>query len=373
MFTAPGFEALAAAFDGQLARGLHSGAQLSVRLGGEPVLDRWGGAAGPEGSRAGRRPIGPTTPFMAYSSTKALTAACVHKLAEEGRLELASPVAPYWPAFGHRGKGGITIEHLLLHQAGIPAEPGLADAAAWLLPRGGALRAAAMAPAWAPGGKCAYHAFSAGFVLGELVRRASGLPCGRYLEESFLAPLGMADSSAGLPVTRYATASRIATSDPAQAAAAALFSNPVYRSLFVPAASLNTTARDLCVFYAMLGSGGEWEGRRYLGRGAVARATALAYDGPDGDTGRRIRWARGFTVGGYSTFPDEDIRMMGRASTALTFGHSGQGGCSIGWADPPTGLSFAFVCNTFLDAKSSHRRFEELADAAFSCLAGASA
>lgn len=59
---------------------------------------------------------------------------------------------------------------------------------------------------------------------------------------------------------------------------------------------------------------------------------------------------------------------MGRGATGKTFGHSGQGGCAFGWADPPSGLVFSFLCNRFLPLEAAHLRFRELADALWSCL-----
>lgn len=362
--TAPGFESAAAIFDAQLERGLHEGAQLCVMLGGKVVLERRGGFT--DGSRG--RPVEADTPFMVFSATKAFTAASIHKLADEGALELEAPVADYWPAFATRGKGGITIEQLLLHQAGLASEARYADLAAWLLPRGGAQRVKAMSPTHEPGSKVVYHAFTASFALGELIRRASGMSAARYLEEVFLEPLGMSDSSAGLRFRDFPRAALLQTDDPEQEAPARLFSNPFFRRAYLPAASLNASARDLAVFYDMLRAGGERGGRRFLSAHAVARATELRYDGPDGDTGRRIRWALGFGLGGYSPFPDRDLRHMGKGATVKTFGHSGQGGCAFGWTDPPSGLVFAFTCNRLLEIKAAHERFRELADACWDAL-----
>ncbi len=362
--TAPGFARVAAVFDAQLAAGLHHGAQLCVRLGGKIVVDRWGGFA----DRARARPVLRDTPFMAYSATKAFTAACVHLLSDRGLLDLDGPVAAIWPAFGRHGKESITIRQLLTHQAGIPGKTGAAELLSWLSPRAAARRVAGMKPVHAPGARTMYHSTSAGWALGEIIRRVSGLEAAEFLRREFLEPLGMRDSFPGLPPREYRRASRIHSGDRRQALAAAVFSNPLYRSLYLPAASLNTTASDLAVFYDMLRAGGERSGRRYLSSGAVAGATAMRHDGPDGDSGLRVRWASGFGLGGYSPFPDEDIRHMGRGADERSFGHSGQGGCAFGWADPSSGLVFAFTCNRFLELKAAHARFRDLADACWGAL-----
>ena len=361
---APGFEGAREAFAAQLTAGLHYGAQFCVRLGGRAVVDLWGGST----DDAGRRAVTASTPFMAFSATKALTAVCVHRLADEGRLGLDRPVSDYWPAFGQKGKDKITILQLLTHSAGIPAKAGLAELCSWLYEPLAARRVAAMKPVYPPGEKTAYHAFTAGIVLGELVRRVSGSTCAEYARREFLAPLGMSSSYAGLPYRMLSAASGVYSGDDEQARVASVFSLPVMRGIFLPAASLNTSARDLSVFYAMLAAGAAWEGRRYLSPEALERATALRYDGLDAESGLRCRWAAGFGLGGYSPFAGLDLRHMGLKATERTFGHSGQGGCAMGWADRESGLAFAFTCNRFLELKAAHRRFQALADPCWAAL-----
>jgi CubicO group peptidase (beta-lactamase class C family) len=305
---------------------------------------------------------------MVYSATKAFVAACIHTLVEKGHLDLESPVALYWPEFAANGKESITIADLLLHQAGIPKSGNIFDVASWLLPRSGERQVAAMKPVHAPKAKCLYHSFTAGFAFGKLIRQTTSESPKGYLEKCFLAPLGMENSYAGLPARLYRNASRIYSGDPSQKSPALVFSNPLYRSLFIPAASLNTSAHDIALFYQMLADGGTYSGRRYLLPQTVANATKLRYEGSDGDSGRTIRWAYGFGIGGYSPFPGKDIRHMGLGATEKTFGHSGQGGCGFGWADPPSSLVFAFTCNRFLDLESAHLRFQKLADACWGSL-----
>jgi CubicO group peptidase (beta-lactamase class C family) len=366
LYIMEGFAPAADVFRAQITRGLHYGAQFHVSVRGTPVLDLWGGSA----DAARKIPVRRDTPFMLFSATKAFTAASIHLLADRGLLDPDAPAADYWPEFAAHGKGGITIRHLLLHQAGIPDKPGFTDLAAWLVPGLPARRVAAMTPLHAPGAKTIYHRASAGFALGEIIRRVSGQKPAEFLRRNFLEPLGMEHSSAGLPFSAQKMASRIHSGDPHQDQVARVFSLPLYRRLYLPAASLNTTASDLARFYGMLCSGGLHDGRRLLSERIIAEATALRYEGPDGDTGNRVRWASGFGLGGYSPFPTKDIRHMGHGASEKTFGHSGQGGCAFGWADPASGLVFAFVCNRFLSVEAAHLRFQELSDAVWSCLSG---
>ncbi|MEW5869676.1 MAG: serine hydrolase domain-containing protein [Chloroflexota bacterium] len=345
-------------FREQIAAGLHPGAQLVVVRQGRVVFDSAAGMA----NLKRKQPVTHETPFHIFSCTKSFTAVCVHHLEEMGKLELDAPVQEYWPEFGNKGKGGITVRHALTHQAGLPTQGMPIQVLLWPWPQLVARYLARLTPAWPPGSRMEYHVVNGSFILGELIFRASGLRPSAYLQRHFLQPLGMQHTFTGLPFRYQAGAAYIYNRDPEQRAAASLFNLPIYRSLYIPAASINTTARDLAVFYQMLCNGGTYAGRHYLKSETIRRATTLAYDGPDGDTGKHVRWAPGFNLGGYSVFLDQDIRMMGKGSTLETFGHPGQGGVALAWADPPSGTVFAFTNNHFQEVVAAHRRFEALSN-----------
>nr|WP_197522911.1 serine hydrolase domain-containing protein [Actinokineospora pegani] len=145
--TAPGFHAVRDAFAANFAdHGEIGAAAVSVYLGGEKVVDLWGGTAAPERDRPWRR----DTLQAVYSATKGATSACALPLAQRGELDLDAPVREHWPEFAARGKQDIPARWLLTHQAGLPVldEPvPLAAALAWD-PVVEAL--AAQRPAWPP-------------------------------------------------------------------------------------------------------------------------------------------------------------------------------------------------------------------------------
>ncbi len=345
-------------FEQQIQAGLHPGAQWVVLRHGQVLFDS---AAGLANTRK-RIPVQHDTPFLIFSTTKALVAICIHQLVENGKLEYDAPVANYWPEFGVKGKQNTTVRHTLIHQAGIPTG-GMPYQLLFWWNRAQMARLIANLPAeWEPGSRMEYHLVNSGFILGELIYRTSGLTCAEYLQEHFFQPLGMENTYTGLPYRKQKQAAHIYNRDPQQRGAAFLFNRAFFKHLFIPAASVNTTARDLAVFYQMLVNGGTYAGKQYLKPETIQRAAHLEYDGPNGSSGRRIRWSMGFTLGGYSEFLDKDIRMMGKNSSELTFGHPGQGGVSLAWADPPSGIVFAFLNNHFQDAETVHRRFERLAN-----------
>src|SRR5262245_59829428 len=105
-----------------------------------------------------------TAPLV-FSSTKGLTAACVLRLVERGVLDLAAPVAAYWPEFAAEGKAHIPLTWVLCHRAGVPvvdAPLTLEQVLAWD-PVIAAI--AAQAPVWEPGTQHGYHFRTYGWIL----------------------------------------------------------------------------------------------------------------------------------------------------------------------------------------------------------------
>ena len=114
---APGFEPVRDAFAANFAERGEVGAAVCVRVRGEAVVDLWGGWA----DEARTRPWRHDTLVNAYSVGKAVVAALVLQLVDEGRLTLDTPVADVWPEFAVGGKAGATVAHALSHQASVPA------------------------------------------------------------------------------------------------------------------------------------------------------------------------------------------------------------------------------------------------------------
>ncbi|GAA3418758.1 hypothetical protein GCM10018952_55550 [Streptosporangium vulgare] len=183
----PRFSRVREVFDAHFADGEELGASFAVFLDGEPVVELWGGVANRRSGRAWER----DTPVLAYSCTKAVTATAAQLLAERGLLDVTAPVADVWPEFARRGKERVTVEHLLTHQAGLPAleEPvpveEFEDQAAI------ADRLAGQEPIWEPGTAHGYHALTYGFLVGEVVRRVSGKSVGEIVATEISGPLGL--------------------------------------------------------------------------------------------------------------------------------------------------------------------------------------
>src|SRR5262249_32669858 len=133
-----------------------------------------------------------------FSSTKTMTALCALVLADRGEIGLSARVSKYWPEFAAAGKEHVEIRHLLGHSSGVPGwtEPmTLADIYDW--EKSTALLAR-QEPWWEPGTASGYHGFNLGHLVGEVVRRVTGMSMGTFFAREIAGPLG-ADYHIGTP------------------------------------------------------------------------------------------------------------------------------------------------------------------------------
>ncbi len=107
--------------------GLHPSLTLVIRRHGKIVMSRGIGKAhvGASGESAADHHVlsDADTPICLFSGSKAITAMLIHKLAEEGKLDLDDPVVKHLPAYGMNGKHRTTLRDLLTHRAGIRTLP----------------------------------------------------------------------------------------------------------------------------------------------------------------------------------------------------------------------------------------------------------
>jgi CubicO group peptidase (beta-lactamase class C family) len=146
------------------------GAACAVVEGGQLVVDLWGGHLDLERRSA----WGEDTLVNLFSVTKLAPAVCAHLMAQQGRLDLAAPVATYWPEFAGGGKGAVTLADVLAHRCGVPTvrEPlSPEDLFDWERITG---IIADTEPWFEPGASCAYEAYTFGFIIGEVIRRVDG-------------------------------------------------------------------------------------------------------------------------------------------------------------------------------------------------------
>ncbi len=334
------------------------GAAVCVHVEGRAVVDLWGGHR----DLAQQRPWQRDTLVNAWSVGKGVLAILALTLVERGLLVLDEPLRVRWPEFAAGGKEEVTLRTLLCHQAGLPSvRPRLAEGA-WLDWPAMCAALAAQAPWWQPGSAHGYHVGTWGFLVGELVRRATGCSPGQALRR-ILGDALDADFFWGLPEQHHGRvaevdAPNVVLREPEQWAKAfpptgdaerdtmiwhAYFNPPGLSGLGlmgseawlraeVPSTNGQATARGVARLYDGLLRGGP-DGAHFIGPGLLREATQIHSDGEDLILGRPSRFGLGFQL----PMPQ---RKLGPSEAA--FGHYGYGGL-LGMADPAAGVSFAFL------------------------------
>jgi CubicO group peptidase (beta-lactamase class C family) len=333
-----------------VASGAERGLQVAAFIDGQQVVDVAIGVADPSTCR----PVEPGTLFYNWSIGKGATATLVHRLVEAGALGYDTRVAELWPEFARHGKHEITVRHALNHSAGLPGLPAgvtVDDVCDW--PTMTAALEDAQ-PWWEPGTQVGYHAYTFGYLNGEIARRASGRDLGQLLDELTEAAgapgeirYGMTDGS-GLAVLEDAPASAdVGGFEPPEAMlraaprtlfpTAVLGHDPRMVGADIPAGA-KVTARAMARLYQ------GWLDGTVVSRERLPLAYTESSAGVDQVFGNDSRWSLGFGLG-----PPWD-----QTNSPRVFGMAGAGGSWAG-ADPDRGVAVA-VTKSVLSADWSTAR-----------------
>jgi CubicO group peptidase (beta-lactamase class C family) len=334
------------------------GGALAVYLHGEPVLDVWTGYT----DRRGTQYWTENTATMVFSVTKGLASTVIHRLADRGLIDYDTPVAEYWPEFGANRKAHITVREVMRHRAGLSQLDGVSKAE--LLDHQSMEKRVAAAPVnRVLYGKPAYHALTYGWLVSGLARAVTGKGMRALIREELAEPLNTDGLHLGRPPVDAPTrAAQILAPQGTLAnpifnfvapRIAALRYSGGFGSLYfpgmksvvqgdtpfldseIPAANGVATARAIAKMYGAIANGGRVDGTQFLSQERTAQLTGKASFIPD----RNIFVPLSFHLG-YHSLPFPPGMMPG-------FGHAGLAG-SVGWADPASGMAFAFVHNRLL-------------------------
>jgi CubicO group peptidase (beta-lactamase class C family) len=338
--------------------GLHPAIQVCLRRQGRVVLHRSiGHARGNEpGAVPGAEQLATTaTPFDIFSASKAVTAMLIHKLDDEGVLHLEDRVCEFIPEFARHGKERITIRHVLTHRSGIPnLPPGAIDLDLLSRPERVMEILCEAEPRTPPGQLLAYHAVTGGFVLAEVVRRATGEDIRTALAKRVCEPLGFRWMRYGVAPEDLPLVARDANTGPpvpppissllrnalgvGMREVVELANDPRFLTGIIPSANVVTTAAELCAFYQCLLDEGTLGGVRVFAPRTVRRATAeITYLGIDLTLGLPLRYGLGFMLGSrYASLFGWDC--------PAAYGHLGFTN-TFSWADPERQLAVALLTN----------------------------
>jgi uncharacterized protein YbbC (DUF1343 family)/CubicO group peptidase (beta-lactamase class C family) len=286
------------------------------------------------------------TVFDLASLTKVLaTAPAVMKLVEEGKLRLNDPVAKYIPEFGANGKNQITVRMLLTHTSGLRPDPSLSAAQA---AEASLLKSIYDDNTVAPPGSRFIYSDTGYIVLGELVRRLSGMPLDEFATRTIFRPLGMRHSRFRPPpawLPRIAPTEEIDLPEGAQAGSGrgrmlrGVVHDPRSRAVGGVAghAGLFSTADDVAIFCRMMLADG-----RVPGAGSariLAAATVRKMTTPQSPPWIPELRGLGWDIDSAYSSPRGELFPLG------SYGHSGFTGTSI-WIDPGSQTFVVLLANS---------------------------
>ncbi|MFG1874694.1 serine hydrolase domain-containing protein [Sphaerisporangium sp. NPDC049003] len=371
------FGAVADAFSRNFAEFAELGAAVTVFAGGRKVVDLWGGVADERGGRPWER----DTIVPVFSCAKGVVGICAHLLAQQGRLDLDAPVSRYWPGFARAGKEAITTRMVLGHRAGLPVLDrtlSFEEITEWT-PVIDAIEE--QEPLWEPGAAYEYHAHVFGFLVGEVIRRITGLTPGAYFREAIGDERGLS-TWIGLPRSEFGRLARLAEAEgrPPMPGPETLpmrmvtmngafvfpgldephgWNDPALLGAEVPGAGAVSSASGLAALYASAVTGVGGSPRLLTPEtvtGAVRELSSGATWSGFPDVG--ARWGSGFLL-------DSGFRpMLGPRS----FGNDGAGG-QFAFGDDEFGIGFAYVANRMIGYGDARAR--RLVTAVRECLTAA--
>lgn len=373
-YVAPGFERVREAFAENFRGRGEVGAAFAVARDGLPVVDLWGGLAD---TRSGH-PWEEGTMAVIFSGTKALVGICLLILVDRGQLDLDTPVCRYWPEFAAHGKEHVRVIELISHRARLPGvlgpvtEDDFTDG-----PRLAAMLANQPQDTDPRSGDV-YHAFTYGWLCGELVRRVDGRSVGRFFAEEVAQPLGL-ELWIGLPeelenrvarleharnygqspvwdpdaVARDALVVRVWHNPPALAPGHMPWNRADWHCAEIPGVGAIGTARSLARLYGCLALGGTCGGVRLMSSETLVTGRTEVARRVDALIGEPAAYGVGFEL---------QTKRHSLGAPADAFGHTGAGG-SVHCAWPSHRIGMSYVMNLMRDDAEVDPRPQALLEA----------
>ena len=349
------------------------GASIVLDVDGETVVDIWGGWRDTER----RTPWTEDTITNVWSTTKTVTNLAALMLIDRGLLDAYAPVADHWPEFAASGKGKIELRHILSHTSGVsgwdaPFEvPDMYD---W---ETSTQRLAAQAPWWEPGTASGYHANNQGHLVGELVRRVTGMPLKQFVAEQIAGPLG-ADFQIGAAERDWPRIAPVVPPPPlpidlaslppespmfktftGPVAAAGNANTPGWRRADMGALNGHANARSVARIIKALALGGVVNGTRLLSPDTIELIFDEQSHGTDLVLGVPLRFGIGYALPETETVP---YVPQGRCC------YWGGWGGSIVLADLDRRVTLAYMMNNMAPGIIGSDRSEAYVRAAYACL-----
>ena len=205
-----------------------------------------------------KTPATADTLYRVASISKLFTDTAAMQLAERGLLDIDQPVQKLLPDFAplsRQPQAAITARQLMTHHSGLPRDKLKGFQSATPAPFSELVGYLNQTPMASPPGEIFAYSNVGVSVLGSVVQSASGTPFAQHMQQSVLAPLGMADSSFS---NAPATSARMSLG----------YKQGVLEKEWplrdVPAGGLNSSANDLSRFMSMVFANGKSGERQIL-------------------------------------------------------------------------------------------------------------
>ena len=388
-----GFEEVETEFKRNFAERDELGAACTIYYKGKEVVDLWGGYR----DEATLAPWEKDTLVLIFSATKGFSALAVAVAHSQGLLDYDEKVATYWPEFAQNGKENITVRQLLEHQAGLCAIDERLDLAMLADLDVMAAALAKQKPAWEPGTRSGYHAWSLGWYQNELIRRVDPhhRSIGWFFQDEIARPLE-AEFYIGLPAdlpdTRLATLKDTtgplqmltsigkyplplvlaflnpnsltvrAMNNPPDLLHKANFNRRDIRSVEIPSGNGIGQVRAMAKIYSVFAPGGE---ALKLKRETLAALHAAPVPSSSKLRDEVLKVNLACTLGFCKPAPYASYQAFGSSSKA--FGLPGAGG-SFAFADPDAQVGYAYGTNKLGGFMWDDPREKALRDAFYQCL-----
>ena len=314
--------------------GFLPGFSTAVYRYGQPVRLACGGMRKPgDASQA----VEEETIFLVASLTKPIVCAGALLLLEAGEFSLNQPVSAHIPEFAGGPKANVKLLHLFTHTSGLcdqlPASRQLRQAHA---PIGDFVKAACETDLlFAPGTRVSYQSMGI-LLIGELVERLTGIQLREYLKERLFEPLGMKDTTLGMPAggMKRSAWSLDAPFAPDSNDVGNDWNTEYWRDFGAPWGGLHSNVGDLSTFLSHIL--GEIDGplSPALRAATVSDQVARMPGIPESEK-LSSRWGLGWML----AHP-----MFGSLVSGSTFGNLGATG-AVFWADPETRVSCVLLTN----------------------------
>jgi CubicO group peptidase (beta-lactamase class C family) len=343
-----------------IAEGRYPGAQIALaRHGRLALFETFGKASTASGAAATTDNL-----WLLFSNTKVITATGIWALVEDGLLRFSDRIADHIPEFAQHGKGEITLAQVLSHRAGYPSQG--VSPAGWTDHKEMRRQVCDFTLEWTPGSRLCYHPRAGLWTAAALIEAVAGIDYREFLRRRVIEPLGLArDIFVGLPDAEHGRA--VTMHEPAPDGG----QHPLgeentapYRRAGIPSSGGYASARGMAALYQMMANFGRLNGTRLFSRRLIEFVTRN-HTGEMHDEYMGMPMHRGLGVHVRGT--TETIRGLGSLASPRTFGHGGVG-ASYCWADPDSGVSFAYLTNSRVPEPWHSRRLDIVANLVHSAI-----